>query len=926
MNKKLLLLVLALFLLGACFALSVSAAGQTVYVAGDNAGSDANSGTYESPFASLYAAFRALPYGGKVVVCGPVNLAATELPTTHAPVTVTSVDDEDYRASTGAGSAVINMSGNFIIKSAIKFENIDINVSATDLVFLCHGNYVCFGEGLTVTRSSDDINFPSITAGGTGPVSPNGSFVEIYSGNWFRMRGGARGAPSAPHEGDVLLAVYGGTFYGTFDLGGDTPTVGDCALLIYGGHFASTVCGATKMDGADIKTTGNIYVSVYGGSFDVGIRASRGGEIDGSVTVNALADISKTTTVGTAPNITGSKTFNKLESVTATASSDFTVHTLSAAEEAQICAQDTKLVEDARAARIPLAEDPLLQRDFTVTGTAEKLILPTSTDGVGDVNGDGRVSLADILTALRCFFAGTYNAKADPDLSGTVTLLDVLRLTDLAAHGARGFEPTVSENALENTMTLYGGARVTDGRIASGAAFGVSSLTNYTLLSELTLEDDAHVSLYFGCDVTDPAKINGYCFDVERTTHTVSLFALVDGAYRTVASRTLPLSQDTAQMLVVSDGGAVSLYYSDDRFDADPYFTFNLNLEAKGAACGVYVENATATLPVLSAHAPSTANTYTNVCLSNFTDPEIFFENGRYYIFGTQNNDGVKCCSTTNFRFFRDEGYALTAGNTFGDSIFKAANIVKYGDYYYMFYMAHSDALDTDVTAYASSTALTGPYENPTKQPLTSSLDFIGGQPFVDADGQVYLVYAHTTGGNKLYGAKITLQDGIAAIDLTTETCLLTPTEPWENAKAPVVECGYIIRHGDIYYLMYSGGNYNSTYGTGYATSENPLGPYEKYEFNPILASNDQAFGNGAASIFTSPDGSEHFFIYLRNYSPTKTRPLCTCIDRIKFVKDPSGGADILTIAGPSVTPQPLPRGHASTAEFSDYQKTRFIW
>ncbi|MBQ9428898.1 MAG: family 43 glycosylhydrolase [Clostridia bacterium] len=921
MNKKILLLALTLLLLGSCFVLSSHAAEQTVYVS--SAGKDENNGTITSPFASLYAAFRALPYGGKVVVCGPLNLSATELPQSGGLITVTSVGDEDYRASGGTGNAVINMNGNITIKGAVKFERIDINVSATNLVFICHGNYVCFGEGLTVTRGGDSINFPSITAGSTGATSSDGSFVEIYSGTWFRVRGGARGTSSVPHEGGVLLAVYGGTFNSTFDMGGDSATNCDCALLVYGGNFVASVNGAT---GANMKTTGDIYISVYGGNFDTGIRASRGGEIDGSVTVNAFTNIAKTTSAGAAPQITGSLTFNKLANVTAKASSDFTVNTLSASEADEIRAHDEKLIADARAARIPVVESAAFERDFTVTGTAEKTNSPTPIGSVGDPSGDGRISLTDVLAAIRCVCNASYNAKADPDSNGKITLRDVLRLTALALRGARGTAPAVSENALENTLTLCGGARVTDGRIDRGAAFGASSLTDYALLSDFDLQKDAHVSVYFGCDLSDPAKPSGFCFDVDRASNTVSLFAVEGGVYRTVASRKLPLTQDAAQMRVVNDSGAVSLYYIDNEFDPDPYFIFNLNLAAKGNTCGVYVENATATLPILSAHTPVTAKTYTNTCLEEFTDPEIYYENGRYYVFGTQNNDGVKCYSTTNFRVFKDEGYPLKAGDSFGDSVFKAANIVKYGDHYYMFYMAHADALGSSVTACASSTALTGPYTNATKQPLTSSLDFIGGQPFVDADGQVYLVYTRTTGGNKLYGAKITLQDGIASIDLSTEVLLLVASEPWENAKASVVECGYIIRHGDLYYLMYSGGNYNSTYGTGYATSKNPLGPYEKYEFNPILASNDQAFGNGAASIFTSPDGSEHFFIYLRNYSPTKTRPLCTCIDRIKFVKDPSGGADILTVQSPSVTPQPLPRGHASTAEFSDYQKTRFIW
>lgn len=925
MLKKILPLILAALLLGIGFSLSTHAAEQTVYVS--SAGSDENAGTLERPFASLYAAFRALPYGGKVVVCGPLTVSTTELPVSQGVITVTSVGDEDYRVSGGTGNAIINLSGNITIKSAVKFENLDICAIATNLVFICHGNYVCFGENLTITRSSDQLNYPGIVAGSTGATSSDGSFVEIYSGNWFRVRGGARGTSSAPQEGGVLLAIYGGIFNSTLDMGGDSATNCDCALLIYDGYFVSSINGAS---GADMKTTGDIYISVYGGTFQTGIRASRGGAIEGDVTINAFADIAKTTTIGAASEITGKLTFNTAAGVNAAASDEFTVNSLSDAEANAIRKADEARIADARASRIPVIENTVMERDFSRTGTTGKILSPTAYESIGDVNGDGHVSLADVLYALRCIFSKTYNAKADLDSSSTITLTDVLRLVKLSIHGARGFSPIVSENAFDETMTLHGGATVRDEKFSQGAVFGTSNLTDYSLLANFTLEEDAHISLYFGCDISNPESLSGYCFDVDRANNSITLF-MVDGAvYRTVASRKMTMYTNEAQLLVINENGAVSLYYSDNPFDTDPYFVFNLNLTAKGNACGVYTERATASLPILSSHTPSDEKTYTNPCLEDFTDPEIYFEGGRYYVFGTANgsqNNGVKCYSTTNFRVFKDEGFAFTAGDGFGDGIFKAANVVKYGDDYYMFYMAKSEELGTTgVTAYASSKSITGPYTNPDKRPLTDSLDFIGGQPFVDADGKVYLIYARTMGGNKLYGAQLSLDGGIAKLDLSTEKLLLVATEPWENAKASVVECGYLIRHGDTYYLMYSGGNYNSTYGTGFATSKSPLGPFVKYEYNPILVSNDQAFGVGAASVFASPDGSEHFIIYLRNYSPTKVRPLCTCIDRIQFVKDAAGGMDILTVQGPSVTPQPLPANRTNTTDFPEYQTSRFVW
>ena len=39
----------------------------------------------------------------------------------------------------------------------------------------------------------------------------------------------------------------------------------------------------------------------------------------------------------------------------------------------------------------------------------------------------------------------------------------------------------------------------------------------------------------------------------------------------------------------------------------------------------------------------------------------------------------------------------------------------------------------------------------------------------------------------------------------------------------------YVVKHGDTYYLMYSGNGATDTwYAVGYATSKSPLGPFEK--------------------------------------------------------------------------------------------------
>lgn len=61
-----------------------------------------------------------------------------------------------------------------------------------------------------------------------------------------------------------------------------------------------------------------------------------------------------------------------------------------------------------------------------------------------------------------------------------------------------------------------------------------------------------------------------------------------------------------------------------------------------------------------------------------------------------------------------------------------------------------------------------------------------------------------------------------------------------------------------MYYLTYSGNGYEShLYAVGYATSASPLGPYTKYQHNPILhqAPEKGIYGPGHHSFFTAANG-----------------------------------------------------------------------
>jgi hypothetical protein len=118
-------------------------------------------------------------------------------------------------------------------------------------------------------------------------------------------------------------------------------------------------------------------------------------------------------------------------------------------------------------------------------------------------------------------------------------------------------------------------------------------------------------------------------------------------------------------------------------------------------------------------------------------------------------------------------------------------------------------------------------------------------------------------------------------------------------------------KHDNKYYLFYSANRYDqSAYAIGYATSDNPYGPFVKNASNPLIYSSAEEFsGPGNNSFFYSKDKKELFTAYHMHTnpsSPSGNRYLN--IDRIGFRADGS-----VYFNGQTNTYQPIPSG---TKEF----------
>lgn len=237
--------------------------------------------------------------------------------------------------------------------------------------------------------------------------------------------------------------------------------------------------------------------------------------------------------------------------------------------------------------------------------------------------------------------------------------------------------------------------------------------------------------------------------------------------------------------------------------------------------------------------------------------------------------------------------------NTWSTDSYWAPEVVFYRDAYYMFYTAR-DKSGRLLISVAKSDSAAGPYEDvsPEKPVFDFGYAIIDASVLVDDDGRAYLYYAKDVSENIIINGKHVSQ--IYGVELNEdllsikgEPVLLTsPDSAWENPQESWAwnEGPIVLKHNNEYYLAYSANIFESpAYSVGYAKSENPLGPYEKAEENPILAAKqlEGISGSGHHSYFNSPDGTELFTAYHTHTVPQKPsgdRQLA--IDRALFTED----------------------------------------
>lgn len=270
-------------------------------------------------------------------------------------------------------------------------------------------------------------------------------------------------------------------------------------------------------------------------------------------------------------------------------------------------------------------------------------------------------------------------------------------------------------------------------------------------------------------------------------------------------------------------------------------------------------------------------------------DPTIFADNGKYYLYGTGSNQGFIVYESTDLKTWSPpqdstRRFALQRGQSFGDSGFWAPQVFKYKGSYYMAYTANEQI------AIAKAPSPTGPFKQDQLAPLSGTGKQIDPFLFFDKDGKIYLYHVKLQNGNRIYVTE--MKPDLSDVVPGTERECIASTAGWENTAGsawPVAEGPTVLVHENTYYLIYSANDFRSKdYAVGYATSGSPLGPWKKYEGNPIISRHTVGQnGSGHGDVFTDKNGKMKYVIHT-HYSDDRVSPRATAVIGLKFktVKD----------------------------------------
>ncbi len=267
-------------------------------------------------------------------------------------------------------------------------------------------------------------------------------------------------------------------------------------------------------------------------------------------------------------------------------------------------------------------------------------------------------------------------------------------------------------------------------------------------------------------------------------------------------------------------------------------------------------------------------------------DPSVIFYKNRYYLYATGDNKSYDVYTSPDLviwskgpKIFKSDESGVWAPDVFYDAR---------GGKFYLYY-----TVDMRIGVAVAD----GP-EGTFRDAGTLVKHAIDAHLFLDDDGKYYLYYAGYP------GFSIFVQPMDSPVRKNGRPVqLLRPTEAWEKKGLPVTEAPWMLKQEGTYYLLYSGSGANTAdYAIGYATAKSPVGPFIRYDGNPLVQRGPGVFGPGHCSV-TKDRAGNLWMVYHQKTDAAKGWTRIICIDPLWF--DEKG---VLHGRATRGTPEPAPQ------------------
>ena len=277
-------------------------------------------------------------------------------------------------------------------------------------------------------------------------------------------------------------------------------------------------------------------------------------------------------------------------------------------------------------------------------------------------------------------------------------------------------------------------------------------------------------------------------------------------------------------------------------------------------------------------------------------DPTIFEYQHTYYLYGTEPEPetGFPVFISKDLKNWqkpdKSDVYVLQKNKkAYGNWGFWAPQVLKHKDKFYILYTANEQI------AIAQSHSPLGPFTQTVVKALDDKTKQIDPYLFIDDDGKMYLYHVRLGGGNKIFVAEF--NPDFSGIRNETLTECITASEKWEDTKRipapPIAEGPTVFKRNGIYYMFYSCNDFrNIDYAVGYATAKSPMGPWKKYERNPVINRDlIGIYGTGHGDLFQDKAGKFHYVFHAHSNDSTVI-PRQTLIIGLKFTKNVKTGVE----------------------------------